>query len=130
MAMSLTVSPTLIEQAQRGEVSDAAFIDCIRESLPYAWQMVSGLVDELRATGAQAVNNKVPPPDDASWGQMFRMMASDSMRGALERHFGVRLAFQNCCKVGVFQENATGAYNEFISPAAQILNQRPEWINC
>jgi len=128
--MSLTVSPDLVEQAQRGEVPDAAFVDCIRQSLPYAWQMVSGLVDDLRAKDAEAVDNQVPPPDEAAWGQMFRMMASDSIRGALERHFGVRLAFQNCCKVGVFEPGSTAAYDAFISPAAQILNQRAEWVNC
>ncbi|MCW2859109.1 MAG: hypothetical protein JWP48_3410, partial [Actinoallomurus sp.] len=27
--MSLTVSPDLLQQAQHGEVDDAAFIDCI-----------------------------------------------------------------------------------------------------
>ena len=38
--MSLAVPPDLLEQAQRGEVDDAAFLDCVRTSLPYAWDLV------------------------------------------------------------------------------------------
>src|SRR3954465_9917432 len=33
--MSLDVSPALLEQAERGEVDEAAFVDCVRNSLPY-----------------------------------------------------------------------------------------------
>jgi hypothetical protein len=55
---------------------------------------------------------------------------SDAMRGAVQRHFGVRLAFQNCCKVGLFRDDATAEYERFISPRAQLLNQRPELLNC
>ena len=55
--MSLTVSPDLAEQAQSGEVSDAAFVDCIRTSLPYAWQVITGLTGELRASGADVADN-------------------------------------------------------------------------
>src|SRR5690606_6738290 len=101
-----------------------------RTSLPYAWSVVTGLVDELRRGGGESVVNADVPPDEASWGQLFRMMASDSMRGALQRHFGVRLAFQNCCKTGVFRLDADTAYAEFVSPEAQVLNQKPELINC
>ena len=48
--MSLTVSPGLIEQAKRGEIDDAAFASCIATSLPYAWQVITGLVGELHAS--------------------------------------------------------------------------------
>jgi hypothetical protein len=30
-------------------------------------------------------------------------MASDAMRAAIERHYGVRLAFQNCHRAAVFR---------------------------
>jgi hypothetical protein len=50
--MSLTVSPDLIEQAQHGEIDDAAFTACIAASLPYAWQVITGLIGELNASGA------------------------------------------------------------------------------
>ena len=42
--MSLAVSPALLEQAERGEVDAAAFVDTVRASLPYAYQ----LIDRLR----------------------------------------------------------------------------------
>ena len=72
----------------------------------------------------------MPPPDEAARGQLLRMMASDAMRGAVERHFGVRLAFQNCHRVAVFRPGATGALAEFTTARAQILNQSPELANC
>ena len=128
--MSLTVSPELIAQAERGEVADAAFTDCIAGSLPYAWQMVTGLVAELSVSGADLADNQVPPPDEAARGQLLRLMASDAMRGAMERRFGVRLAFQNCHRVGVFRPHATAAYEEFVTARAQILNQQPELVDC
>jgi hypothetical protein len=128
--MSLTVSPDLAEQAAYGDVDDAAFADCIRTSLPYAWQVISGLIGELEATGAGFADNRVPPPDEAARGQLLRMMASDAMRGAIERRFGVRLAFQNCHRAAVFRPGADDAYREFITARSQILNQRPELVDC
>ena len=128
--MSLTVSPDLLDQARHGDVDDAAFTACIQASLPYAWQLVSELAGDLRTTGADLADNQVPPPDEAARGQLLRMMASDAMRGAAERHFGVRLAFQNCHRVAVFRPGATRALAEFTTARAQILNQSPELTNC
>ncbi len=128
--MSLTVPSDLLEKAQRGPVEDAEFVACIRESLPYAWGMVERLAKEMDASGAPSVQNLEVPPDDAKWGEVFRLVGSDAMRGAVQRHFGVRLAFQNCCKVGLFREGATAEHEQFVSPRAQLLNQRPELLNC
>ena len=128
--MSLTVPATLMTKAQHGAVSDDEFVDCIRESLPYAWSMIERLAKELDSTGAPSVQNLEVPPDEASWGELFRLVASDSMRGAVERRFGVRMAFQNCCKVGLFRPDATEEYEAFISPRAQLLNQDPSLLNC
>jgi hypothetical protein len=128
--MSLTVSPGLLEQAKHGEVDDAEFLDCVRTSLPYAWDMVTGLVKELEADGGEFAGNQVPPPDEAARGQLLRMMASDAMRAAIERRYGVRLAFQNCHRAAVFRPSATAALTAFTSPRAQLLNQSPEFINC
>jgi NucS shadow ORF len=128
--MSLTVPASLLEQAHRGEVDDTAFTGCIRASLPYAWAVVDGLVAELTARGGEFADNQVPPPDEAARGQLLRLMASDAMRAAVERHFGVRLAFQNCHRAAVFQPGAGSAYAEFITVRSQILNQRPDLVDC
>jgi hypothetical protein len=132
--VSLTVPPALLEKARHGAVDgpefDAEFLACIRESLPYAWGMVQRLADELEATGAPCAQNTEVPPDDAAWGQVFRLVGSDAMRGAVQRHFGVRLAFQNCCRIGLFRPGADEEYERFVSPRAQLLNQRPELLNC
>jgi len=128
--MSLTVPADLLDQARRGEVDDAAFIDCIRGSLPYAWGVIGGLLAELDAGDGEFADNQVPPPDEAARGQLLRLMASDAMRATIERHFGVRLAFQNCHRAAVFRPDAAEAYTEFTTARSQILNQRPELVNC
>lgn len=128
--MSLTVSPELQERARTGEVDDQDFIDCVRESLPYAWGVVDGLAARLRAEGGAFADNEVPPPDETARGQLLRLLASDAMRAAVERHFGMRLAFQNCHRVALFAPDAEDAYRAFVTPRAQLLNQRPELVNC
>ncbi|MBQ0984038.1 hypothetical protein KBZ10_05765 [Streptomyces sp. F63] len=130
--MSLDVSPALLEQAERGEVDEAEFVDCVRNSLPYAWEMISSLVAQLQVDGGEFADNQVPPPDEQARGQLLRALASDAIRGALQRHFGVRLAFQNCHRVAVFPP--AGASDErlarFTSVRGQILNQSQELRDC
>ena len=132
--MSLDVTPELLAEAERGEVDESDFVECIRRSLPYAWETISLLVAERDATPADQafVDNQVPPPDEQARGQLLRALASDAIRGSLERHFGVTLAFQNCHRVAVFPADATGteAYRRFVSPRAQLLNQSPLLRNC
>src|SRR5690606_14028012 len=82
--MSLDVSPALLEQAERGEVDEAAFVDCVRTSLPYAWEMISSLVAQLKVDGGVFADNQTPPPDEQARGQLLRALASDAIRGALQ----------------------------------------------
>ncbi|HEY3610352.1 MAG TPA: SCO5389 family protein [Pseudonocardiaceae bacterium] len=130
--MSLDVPTALLERAERGEVDDAAFVDVVRTSLPYAWQVISSVADDLRGSTAEFADHAVPPPSDAERGQLLRALASDAIRGGLERHFGVRLAFQNCHRVGAFRPSAVDgvAYREFVSPRGQLLNQSPALRDC
>jgi hypothetical protein len=128
--MSLAVPADLLGQAQRGEVDDAAFLDCVRTSLPYAWDLITGLITDLEAGGGEFADNQVAPPDEAARGQLLRLMASDAMRAAVERHCGVRLAFQNCHRAAVFRPSATVALAAFTSSRAQLLNQSPEFVDC
>ncbi|WP_024800505.1 SCO5389 family protein [Nocardia sp. BMG51109] len=130
--MSLDVPTALLEQAERGEVSDAEFVECVRTSLPYAYEVVSRVASDLRSGTAEFADNQVAPPDEVARGQLLRAMASDSIRGGLERHFGVKLAFQNCHRVAAFPLSEVGGdtYTTFISTRAQLLNQSPELRNC
>jgi hypothetical protein len=128
--MSLSVSPELLAKAQAGKVEPDEFIACIADSLPYAWSMVSRLASELEDGSTESVQNTEVPATEEEWGQMFRMFSSDAMRNAIQEHFGVRLAFQNCCKPAVFRHGADEAYERFISPEAQLLNQDPTLLNC
>ncbi|GDY30102.1 SCO5389 family protein [Gandjariella thermophila] len=130
--MSLDVPATLLDRAERGEVSDAEFVDCVRTSLPYAWRVISAVVDDLRAGDEEFADHATPPPSEAERGQLLRALASDAIRGGLERHFGVRLAFQNCHRVAAFRISAVdgAGYRAFISPRGQLLNQSPELRDC
>ena len=128
--MSLAVPPALLEQAQAGDVDDEAFLDCVRTSLPYAWDLIEGLVKDLAAGDAEFADNQVPPPDEAARGQLLRLLASDAMRAAVEQHYGVRLAFQNCHRAAVFRPSAIAALAAFTSPRAQLLNQSPALVDC
>jgi len=128
--MSLTVSPNLLEKAQRGPVSDDDFIACIRDSLPYAWSVVTDVAERLAAGDGAFADNQQEPPDEASRGQLLRLVGSDAMRAAVERHFNVRLAFQNCHRLALFDPAARTEFDEFVSPRAQLLNQSPELVNC
>ncbi|HEX4700722.1 MAG TPA: SCO5389 family protein [Pseudonocardiaceae bacterium] len=127
--MSLDVPTALLARAERGEVDDAEFIAVVRNSLPYAWQVISTVAAELNT--AEFADHEVPPTE-AERGQLLRALASDAIRGGLERHFGIRLAFQNCHRVGAFRPDAVDGpvYRAFVSPRGQLLNQSPELRDC
>lgn len=134
--MSLDVSAELLAAAEVGEVSDEQFAECIRTSLPYAWQTISRLSTRLLVEGGPFADDNTPPANDAERGQLLRALASDAIRGCLERYFGVRLAFQSCHRVAVFPAAEgqpgmeSGAYLRFISVREQLLNQSPELRDC
>jgi hypothetical protein len=131
--MSLDVSPALLEQAERGPVDESAFVETVRASLPYAYDMVARLAGELRdSTGKSFADNVIPPETEAQRGQLLRALASDSIKAGLERHFGVRLAFQNCHRLAAFRPADAGGevWRDFTSIRSQLLNQTPELRNC
>jgi len=134
--MSLEVPAELLAAAEVGEVSDEEFAECVRTSLPYAWRMVNQLSTRLLVEGGAFADNTTPPADESERGQLLRALASDAIRGCLERYFGVRLAFQNCHRVAVFPAAEgqpgmeSGAYRRFISVREQLLNQSPEYRDC
>jgi hypothetical protein len=130
--MSLDVPTALLERAEAGPVEDAEFVACVRDSLPYAWSVITEVVADLRRDGGEFADHAVPPPSEAERGQLLRALASDAIRGGLERHFGVKLAFQNCHRVAAFSPAAVGAatYRDFVSPREQLLNQSPELRDC
>ncbi|HYN96963.1 MAG TPA: SCO5389 family protein [Pilimelia sp.] len=130
--MSLDVPTTVLDRAERGEVSDAEFVDVVRHSLPYAWAVIAEVAERCVGAPDDFADHAVPPPSEADRGQLLRALASDAIRGGLERHFGVKLAFQNCHRVAAFRPAAVGGadYAEFISPAGQLRNQSPELRDC
>jgi hypothetical protein len=130
--MSLDVPSALLERAERGEATDAEFVDCIRTSLPYAWSVITGVIADLQSGAGSFADDATPPPSEVERGQLLRALASDAIRGGLERHFGVKLAFQNCHRVAAFRPAAVGGaeHQEFVSVRGQLLNQSPELRDC
>lgn len=130
--MSLSVPDQLIEKAKDHPVSNEEFIACVKTSLPYAWNIFESAVEKMHS---QEEGPGVVEPDDiteAQRGELLRALSSDAIRGAVEGHFNVRLAFQNCHKTAAFPLNEVGSelYNKFVSIRSQILNQRPGLVDC
>ncbi|MFI6436996.1 SCO5389 family protein [Streptomyces sp. NPDC050759] len=130
--MSLNVSPKLLAEAEQGHIREEDFVDTVRTSLPYAYDLIASLATELRDGTVEFTDNQTPPPSEIERGQLLRALASDAIRGSLERHFGVALAFQNCHRVAAFRpESVTGeTYARFTSVRSQVLNQSPEFRDC
>jgi hypothetical protein len=131
--MSLTVTAEHKELAREGNLTLDEFINCIRHSLPRAWQVVEGLADALRSQ--PSLTHAIHAPrhmEDEQRGQLLRLMASSSMRDAVERFYGLRFEFQNCHNTAAFRQNAVGSaeHRRFTSPEAQILAQAPELVDC
>ena len=130
--MSLDVSPKLLTEAERGQVREQDFVETVRTSLPYAYDLIARLVRELQDSTAEFADNHTPPPSEKERGQLLRALAGDAIRAGLERHFGVTLAFMNCHRVAVFRPEAQGGetHTRFTSLRSQILNQSPEFRDC
>ena len=130
--MSLDVSPKLLAEAEQGDIREEDFVDTVRTSLPYAYDLIASLATELRGSIVEFTDNQTPPPSEKERGQLLRALASDAIRGSLERHFGVTLAFQNCHRVAAFRpESVNGdTYARFTSVRSQVLNQSPEFRDC
>ncbi len=131
--MSLTVTADLKQMARDGVLTPDEFINCIRHSLPRAWEVIDGLAGELRS--GKSLTHAVHAPRqmvDEQRGQLLRLMASSSMRAAVERFYGLRYEFQNCHVTAAFRPEAVGSeeHRRFISAEAQILAQSPELVDC
>jgi hypothetical protein len=131
--VSLDVPTHVLSAAERGDIDDAQFVAVVRDSLPYAWEVVSAAAEDRAARPeARFGEHAVPPPSEKERGELLRALASNAIRGALERHFGMVFAFQNCHRVAAFNPaDVDGdAYRAFISPRGQVLNQSPELRDC
>ena len=130
--MSLDVSPKLLAEAEQGDIREEDFVDTVRTSLPYAYDLIASLAADLRDGEAEFTDNQTPPPSEKERGQLLRALASDAIRGAMERHFDVTLAFQNCQRVAAFSPEARGGktHGRFTSVRAQVLTQSPEFRDC
>ncbi|ETK32369.1 hypothetical protein [Microbispora sp. ATCC PTA-5024] len=91
--MLLRVAPDLLEQAQNGKVSDEAFIDCIRTSLPYAWGMSRDSSLNPKVIQARLGHATIAETMD-TYGHLFPD-DDDLGRGAVETMIAALLAEQD-----------------------------------
>jgi hypothetical protein len=132
--MSLTVPEEMVEQAERGPIDKVAFIDVIKNSLPRAWSVVDSLLQRKLSGEPGVVSFGQGTMDSETRGELLRMMAGTAIRTSLEKHFGVKFAFQNCHNVAVVKDGEENAweFQEFTSVEAQVRNQapKPEFQHC
>jgi hypothetical protein len=120
----------LLEQAQNGNLKDADFLQCIQGSLPYAWSVVTKTAEKLHASGEPfAVNEDVPPTDEA-WGQLFRLVASDAMKAAVERSLAFGWHSRTAARRRSSARRQQRRAQSSLLRVRKILNQKPELINC
>lgn len=130
--MSLNVSAELVRQAELDVINEADFVETVRQSLPYAWGIVESLVAQMSNNDLSWANHAIAPPNEQARGQLLRLIGGDAIRGAVERHFDIKLAFQNCHNLAVFRRQPldADAYRRFTSIRNQILNQTPALQDC
>jgi hypothetical protein len=129
--MSLMVTSELLDKARQGALTPEEFVNCIRDSLPKAWAILSDLAN--RVMGGEVFAEHAPiTMDDDTRGQLLRILAGTALREAVEAHFGLRFFFQNCHKAGGCRPEHVDSpqCKAFISPMSQLLNQTPELRNC
>jgi len=130
--MSLNVTEEQVERASNGELSEAEFVEIIRDSLPFAYDTVERLAKQL-ANGDDVVIEAPLHMEDGDRAQLLRAFASTSMRTALECHFGIaELAFQNCHSAGGTTDEGKKSqrWKRFTSIEGQVLNQHPALRDC
>jgi hypothetical protein len=130
--MSLKVTEEEVALAQAKMLSDDGFIEIIRRSLPFAWETVLQLVDQLGVKGRRFATVAPMHMAETDRAQLLRLFASNAMRGAVQRHFGITLAFQNCHAAAAVRAGDEGRtdFQFFCSAEGQIINQAPELVDC
>jgi len=94
--------------------TDEELLASIGETLPYPWALVCQLPAQLRATGATFVDDQNEPPNRAARRQLLDLAANNEMRAAIERSYGVKLAFRNRRHLALFDPAAVQEYHNFI----------------
>lgn len=59
--MSLDVSPKLLAEAEQGHIREEDFVDTVRTSLPYAYDLIASLSTQLKGGIAEFTDNQTPP---------------------------------------------------------------------
>lgn len=66
--MSLDVSPKLLAEAERGQVREEVFVETVRTSQPYAYDLIAELAAELRLEVQEFADDHTPPSTEKERG--------------------------------------------------------------
>ncbi|WP_374226737.1 SCO5389 family protein [Micromonospora sp. WMMB482] len=129
--MSLTVPPALLEAAEAGPWTTTPSSPVSATPSPYAWATVTRVVAIYSPPPVTSPTTSCRRRPRRS-GPALAALASDAIRSGLERHFGVKLAFQNCHRVAAFRLSAvdTDVYRRFVSTRGSFSTQSPELRDC
>ena len=131
--MSLDVPAALLERAEAGRSTTPSSSTASAQSLPYAWAVVSDVAGRLAGRGGEFADHAMPPPSEAERGQLLRALASDAIRGGLERHFGVQAGVPELPpgrRVPPVRRRRCRRTGSSSRRAAQLRNQSPELRDC
>lgn len=130
--MSLSVPDEVVSMAKNGDLKEGDFVEVVKNSLPHAWNIFTEAAQKLQGQEQGPGICEPDDMDDEKRGQLLRALSSNAIRGAVEKHFGVVFAFQNCHKTGAFRPEEVGGENftRFTSIESQVLNQQPGFVDC
>src|SRR6185295_9602814 len=77
-----STSPRPFSTPPRAASSTTQFVALVRDSLPYAWQVIGAAAGDLAARpGVPFGEHEVPPPSERERGQLLRALAGNAVRG-------------------------------------------------
>lgn len=103
---------------------EGAFLQAFKADLSLGFAKVNELVEKLQEVGERAMITLDPNSDEGK--QFARLLGADMARKVLERHFGVKFGFYNCCK-GVVAKSSDDLQLNF---REQIEAQSPGFVDC
>ncbi len=130
--MSLLVPTSVLTRIKQGEaIKDKEFISIIEESLPKGSSIIISLCERKKSGEKGLLLDSPDHMDTETRGQLLRIMASSSIRSAIENQYGVQLGFRNCHASGVIGKDEDKAeFEKFFSVHEQLKAQSPEFVDC
>lgn len=129
--MSLDVSPKLLAEAESGAVREEDFVDTVRTSLPYAYDLIASLAGELKDGTAEFTDNQTLPRPSRNAASCCAPSPATPSAAAWNATSTWNWPSRTATG-GYVPARARGGetYGRFTSLRSQVLNQSPEFRDC